>query len=301
MFCKMCGAQIPDGGQFCPVCGAPVPAANAGPQPPEGPAAGYKGNDGAADLKRTEELRAEAPQREERRRQAQREEKPDRREKQPRPEKPQREKRRKPEREEGPVREKPPKSQRKSLGWLIAVLSVVLVLGAAALAGSLVLYLQGEDGGRSSVTVPASELDREAYRQQLGLEESTQAEASAESLERGSFAVPDPSLATSSAAATTAAAAGEYIFPDSNTRYLTRAEVEALDDQQLRLARNEIFARLGRTFVDQELQAYFNSKSWYVGRYTPEEFDAMGDSILNQYEMANSQLITEVEDARRQQ
>ncbi len=250
MFCKMCGAKVPDGGQFCPVCGAPVPTANAGPQPPENP-----------------ERRVEKHSRQ----------------------------------EEKPRQEKPSKSQRRSLGWLIALLSVVLVLGAASLAGSLVLYLQGEDGGRSSVTVPASELDREAYRQQLGLEESTQAEASAESLEPGSFAVPDPSLATSSAAATTAAAAGEYIFPDSNTRYLTRAEVEVLDDQQLRLARNEIFARLGRTFADQELQAYFDSKSWYVGRYTPEEFDAMGDSVLNQYEMANSQLITEVEEARRQQ
>ena len=75
---------------------------------------------------------------------------------------------------------------------------------------------------------------------------------------------------------------------------------EALTLEQLRIARNEIYARLGRTFDDPELQNYFNSKSWYVGKYTPAEFDSYGDSILNEFELANSRLILEVEEAKKQ-
>ena len=38
------------------------------------------------------------------------------------------------------------------------------------------------------------------------------------------------------------------------------------------IARNEIYARHGRKFNDSELQAYFNSKSWYKGTVNPEDF-----------------------------
>ena len=42
--------------------------------------------------------------------------------------------------------------------------------------------------------------------------------------------------------------------------------------RQLRIARNEIYARHGRLFVDQELQDYFDSKDWYFGYIEPEDF-----------------------------
>lgn len=90
-------------------------------------------------------------------------------------------------------------------------------------------------------------------------------------------------------------AAGEYIFPNSDRAYLTREEVADLTPEQLRLARNEIYARHGRIFQDEELAAYFGSKSWYQPLYDPESFDALGDSILNEYEIANRDLIQEYE------
>ena len=65
----------------------------------------------------------------------------------------------------------------------------------------------------------------------------------------------------------------EYIFADSSTRVLTDAEVNALDQNTARYALNEIYARRGRKFKDQELQNYFNGKSWYVGTIEPENFD----------------------------
>jgi hypothetical protein len=58
-------------------------------------------------------------------------------------------------------------------------------------------------------------------------------------------------------------AATGYLFPDSDRRYLTRAELSRLPTDQLRIARNEIYARKGRYFKDQQLAAYFGRMPWY--------------------------------------
>ena len=65
----------------------------------------------------------------------------------------------------------------------------------------------------------------------------------------------------------------EYIIPDSDKRYLTVDDIVSLDAASLRLARNEIYARHGRLFKNQELQDYFNAQSWYRGTMPPDEFD----------------------------
>lgn len=87
----------------------------------------------------------------------------------------------------------------------------------------------------------------------------------------------------------------EYIFADSNERYLEKDEIYDLTQEEMRIARNEIYARLGRTFSDESLQEYFESKSWYEPLYTTEEFDAFGDHIFNEYEFYNKNLIAEIE------
>ena len=91
----------------------------------------------------------------------------------------------------------------------------------------------------------------------------------------------------------------EYIVYGSDTGYFEKDYFEGLSNDELRLARNEIFARHGRTFKDEALQSYFNSKSWYVPVYSPEEFDAIMEDILNDWEKANVQAIKEVEAERR--
>jgi uncharacterized membrane protein YgcG len=58
--------------------------------------------------------------------------------------------------------------------------------------------------------------------------------------------------------------AGDYILPASNKYKLTDADVKYLSKEELRIARNEIYARHGQQFYSQELQDYFDSKSWYV-------------------------------------
>lgn len=87
----------------------------------------------------------------------------------------------------------------------------------------------------------------------------------------------------------------EYILPDSNSRYLTNADLEGLSAEQLRIARNEIYARHGRKFADAGLQAHFNSCSWYSGTVEPTAFT---ESMLNEYEVANRDLIVAYEAAK---
>ncbi len=65
---------------------------------------------------------------------------------------------------------------------------------------------------------------------------------------------------------------GDYIIPESSTRPLTEADVAGLSAADLRIARNEIYARHGRKFKSQDLQDYFNSKGWYFGTIEADDF-----------------------------
>ena len=87
----------------------------------------------------------------------------------------------------------------------------------------------------------------------------------------------------------------DYIFPNSSSVLLTDAEVSGISKDQLRIGRNEILARHGRRFNDQALQQYFDSKSWYNGTISPDEFDANLDSRLNDVERANIEIIKKYE------
>lgn len=91
------------------------------------------------------------------------------------------------------------------------------------------------------------------------------------------------------------AGTSEYVLSESNSRYLSTVDLEGLSAEQLRIARNEIYARHGRRFTDAGLQAYFDSKSWYSGTIAPEAFT---ESMLNEYEIANRDLIVSYEAAK---
>lgn len=83
------------------------------------------------------------------------------------------------------------------------------------------------------------------------------------------------------------------ILPKSNKILLTEQELTELSAEQLRLARNEIYARHGYIFQDETLKTYFGGKSWYKA-----EREAIEDSQLNEYERANLDLILAVEEKR---
>ena len=89
----------------------------------------------------------------------------------------------------------------------------------------------------------------------------------------------------------------EYILPDSDKRYYSYDELNALSDEQLNFAHNEIYARHGRMFKDKRYADHFAACSWYEPRYSPEEYDAMPDQ-LNQFEKANSDLMAQIRSER---
>ncbi len=86
----------------------------------------------------------------------------------------------------------------------------------------------------------------------------------------------------------------DFIIYDSNSRYLTYADLQGLSKYELLIARNEIYARRGRCFVNQDLQNYFNSKSWYYPTIAAEDF---AESMLNDYEKSNAYFIKEYEES----
>ena len=92
------------------------------------------------------------------------------------------------------------------------------------------------------------------------------------------------------------AASEEYVIPGSDSRYLTDADVEGLDLDQIRFAINEIYARHGRAFQTEDLNEYFSSKSWYTPLYSADEFAAIEDSVMNDYEKENIKFLAAIRD-----
>ena len=95
----------------------------------------------------------------------------------------------------------------------------------------------------------------------------------------------------------TATNASEFIFPYANERLIARGEYESLDAATLRLAINEIYARHGRQYDTQDLNAYFSSKSWYRPQYSKSEFDKIESQVLNSYERENIKILTGYRDS----
>lgn len=92
-----------------------------------------------------------------------------------------------------------------------------------------------------------------------------------------------------------------YILSDSGSHRYTDGELSDLSDWELYLARNEIFARRGREFRNEDLQRYFESKSWYTPTYSPDDFDARASELLNDVERANAETILKLEQSRGSQ
>ena len=97
----------------------------------------------------------------------------------------------------------------------------------------------------------------------------------------------DSGVNSGAAPAADASAEGQ-IFPDSGTRYLTEDDLAGLSSTEIQTAINEIYARKGYIFNDDEVQSQFESFSWY----TPSKTDM--DSVMaqfNDFEQANVDLL----------
>lgn len=88
-----------------------------------------------------------------------------------------------------------------------------------------------------------------------------------------------------------------YILPTSGSAYLTQEDLAGLTKEELRLARNEIYARKGYDFTGTDLAGYFAAQPWYTPLYSAEEFGARDTELLNEYELANLDLIRAAENS----
>lgn len=80
---------------------------------------------------------------------------------------------------------------------------------------------------------------------------------------------------------------GKYTFV--STEIMIKGILGKFDKKELRIMRNEIFARYGYKFKTAEMKAYFESQNWYSGLY-----DNVNDKLTD-LEKLNIQLIIKLE------
>jgi len=58
------------------------------------------------------------------------------------------------------------------------------------------------------------------------------------------------------------------LYPEGSNRYLSSSDLSGKSKYDLKIMRNEIFARHGFIFQTNEMQDYFSKQSWYNPRYS---------------------------------
>jgi hypothetical protein len=91
---------------------------------------------------------------------------------------------------------------------------------------------------------------------------------------------PPPSAPTTPASQAGPSGAGQ-LLPDSSDRLLQPDEIAGLSAAELRIARNEIYARHGYIFQSPDLSAHFSQFAWYkptrtAGQLNPVEQQNIG-------------------------
>jgi hypothetical protein len=90
-----------------------------------------------------------------------------------------------------------------------------------------------------------------------------------------------------------------FVFPDSDTQEIPDSEVEALTDEDLRMAINEIWARHGYIFRNKDILDYYRQFSWYEEKVPADEWDKNGqDYYLNDMEKKNIKKLTDEREKR---
>lgn len=191
------------------------------------------------------------------------------------------------------VERKAPEKKEKKTGMVFVYGAVGLIAGVLAGVFLIKGMKKEPDPANSPVMVQETQMEESAEETESATEEAVteetevkETEFTAEETEE-SPDVPEPEMEAENS--------GEYILPECTVRLYTVEELRNFSLEELRLARNEIYARHGRIFKAEDLEQYFSGKSWYEPLYSAEEMDALGDSILNAFEVENRNRIVQVE------
>lgn len=74
----------------------------------------------------------------------------------------------------------------------------------------------------------------------------------------------------------------------TDMRYYSERDFRDVPPEVIHLAKNEIYARHGYIFNNEDLNNYFMGCAWYMPQYSSEEFS---DSVFNDYEQSNLKLL----------
>ncbi len=159
------------------------------------------------------------------------------------------------------------------------------------------LELQASADKAETERLQAEKELEEAQKEAAEAEKSTTAATTSQksSTTSSSGSSSSSSSSSGSSSSSNSSSSSDYIFPNSNSEYLTSSQISSLSDYELRIAINEIYARRGRRFKDSSLQAYFDSKSWYNGTIDPDDFS---ESVFNTYESTNKDKLAAERDSR---
>ncbi|OON95309.1 MAG: hypothetical protein ATN31_11215 [Candidatus Epulonipiscioides saccharophilum] len=84
----------------------------------------------------------------------------------------------------------------------------------------------------------------------------------------------------------------QMIIPDSHTKFLTWADLDHLTATQASVAKQEIYARHGHQFLENDtFRSYFSRQSWYKPNPIHNTFGFFDPSYLNEMELKNLDLI----------
>lgn len=79
------------------------------------------------------------------------------------------------------------------------------------------------------------------------------------------------------------------LYPEASQRILNANDLKGLNNFDLKVMRNEIYARYGYIFKTQEMKDYFNEQNWYKGKHKNV------DKFLTEIERKNIEFIKKFE------
>lgn len=85
-----------------------------------------------------------------------------------------------------------------------------------------------------------------------------------------------------------------YILP-TDSQYITERDLYPFSEEEVKLIRNEIYARYGYSFTMDKFRDYFNTKNWYVENPSVN-VNTFGAEQMNDYERANVDVIKAYEE-----
>lgn len=91
----------------------------------------------------------------------------------------------------------------------------------------------------------------------------------------------------------------EPIF-DSQNKVYSKEELEGLSDVMCKIFRNEIYARHGMIFGDEDLNQLYGAFDWYEGTISLRDFEAQAELPFNATENKNISNVVAVEKARKE-